>query len=113
MEGASPSPLPRLRGRAREGADPRRGEAMVDKKQQPKWHVSENARENARTLRRDMINAERIIWHNVRAHRFQGAGFRRQTPIGSYVVYFVCHAVKLIIEVDGGQHFEPANVVRD
>ena len=60
-----------------------------------------------------MTEAERIIWYNVRAHRFQGVSFRRQAPIGPYIVDFVCHAAKLIIEVDGGQHFEPESVVRD
>jgi very-short-patch-repair endonuclease len=86
---------------------------MVDQKQKPKWHVSDKQRSRAKALRRDMTDAERIIWYNVRAHRFQGAGFRRQTPIGPYVVDFVSHAAKLIIEVDGGQHFEPENIARD
>jgi very-short-patch-repair endonuclease len=86
---------------------------MVDQKQMPKWHVSEKQRSNAKALRCDMTEAERIIWYNVRAHRFQRAGFRRQTPIGPYVVDFVCHEAKLIIEVDGGQHFEPGHIVRD
>jgi len=86
---------------------------MVEKNEKPKWHVSEKQRSNARALRRDMTDAERIIWYNVRAHRFQGTSFRRQTPIGPYVVDFICHAAKLIIEVDGGQHFETDNIVRD
>jgi very-short-patch-repair endonuclease len=42
-----------------------------------------------------------------------GASFRRQTPIGPYIADFVCHAAKLIIEIDGGQHFEPAQMKRD
>jgi very-short-patch-repair endonuclease len=86
---------------------------MADRDQVRKWRVSERLRDNAKALRRDMTNAERIIWYNVRAHRFQGLGFRRQEPIGPYIVDFICHAVKLIIEIDGGQHFEPGNIVRD
>jgi very-short-patch-repair endonuclease len=86
---------------------------MADRDQTPKWRVSERLRNNAKALRRDMTDAERIIWYNVRAHRFQGASFRRQTPIGPYVVDFICHALRLIVELDGGQHFEPANMVRD
>jgi very-short-patch-repair endonuclease len=86
---------------------------MVDQDQKPNWHVSEKLRSNAKALRRDMTKAESIIWYNVRAHRFQGASFRRQTPIGPYIVDFVCHAANLIIEVDGGQHFESDNIVRD
>ena len=49
----------------------------------------------------------------VRGHRLHGASFRRQTPIGPYVVDFVCHAAKLIIEVDGGQHFEAKQIAHD
>src|SRR5215470_4443894 len=86
---------------------------QTPKIQTPKWRVSERLRSNAKALRRDTTDAERIIWYNVRAHRFQGASFRRQTPIGPYVADFVCHEAKLIIEVDGGQHFEPGNIVRD
>jgi very-short-patch-repair endonuclease len=57
--------------------------------------------------------AERIIWSILRAHRLDGTPFRRQVPIGPYIADFVCHAVKLVIEIDGGQHFEPDGLVRD
>jgi len=86
---------------------------MVDQKQRPEWYVSDKQRSNARALRRDMTDAERIIWYNVRAHRFQGTSFRRQTPIGPYVIDFMCHSARLVIEIDGGQHFEPDNIARD
>jgi very-short-patch-repair endonuclease len=86
---------------------------MADRDQTRKWRVSEKLRKRAKDLRRDMTEAERIIWYNVRSHRLQGAGFRRQTPIGPYVVDFVCHEAKVIIEVDGGQHFESGNIARD
>jgi len=42
-----------------------------------------------------------------------GASFRRQTPIGPYVVDFDCHAANLIVELDGGQHFEPVHAAYD
>jgi very-short-patch-repair endonuclease len=42
-----------------------------------------------------------------------GASFRRQTPIGPYVVDFVCHAAKLVVEIDGGQHFVSKHEQRD
>jgi very-short-patch-repair endonuclease len=42
-----------------------------------------------------------------------GAGFRRQTPIGPYIADFVCHASHLIIEIDGGQHFDTEHMKRD
>jgi very-short-patch-repair endonuclease len=60
-----------------------------------------------------MTLAERIIWRAVRAHRLNGAGFRRQTPIGPYIVDFVSHSAMLIIEIDGGQHFEDSHERRD
>jgi len=70
-------------------------------------------RSRARTLRRDSTDAERLIWNELRAHRLNGTSFRRQTPIGPYVVDFVCHAAGLVIELDGGQHLEDANMKRD
>jgi very-short-patch-repair endonuclease len=60
-----------------------------------------------------MTLAERIIWRALRAHRLNGAGFRRQVPIGPYIADFVSHAAMLIVEVDGGQHFEDAHERRD
>jgi very-short-patch-repair endonuclease len=66
-------------------------------------------RSHARALRKDMTLAERVIWQALRAHRMSGAGFRRQTPIGRYIVDFVSHAAMLVVEIDGGQHFEDAH----
>src|SRR5438477_3340919 len=79
----------------------------------PTWEVTSMMRAHARSLRREMTDAEGIIWNAVRAHRLNGAGFRRQTPIGPYIVDFVCHAANLVIEIDGGQHFEPEHLRRD
>jgi very-short-patch-repair endonuclease len=81
--------------------------------QEPNWRVSKKLRGRAKALRQDMTDAERILWLATRAHRLNGAAFRRQAPIGPYVVDFVCHAAKLVIEVDGGQHFEPGQMARD
>jgi very-short-patch-repair endonuclease len=60
-----------------------------------------------------LTSAEWIIWHAVRAHRLSRASFRRQTPIGPYIVDFVSHSPKLVIEIDGGQHFEARHEQRD
>jgi very-short-patch-repair endonuclease len=86
---------------------------MADHLENPKWRVSKTARGRARALRHDMTDAERTVWYALRAHRLNGASFRRQMPIGPYVVDFVCLAAKLIIEVDGGQHFEPEHIAYD
>jgi very-short-patch-repair endonuclease len=80
---------------------------------EPSWRVSKKLRGRAKQLRQDMTDAERIVWHAIRAHRLKRAAFRRQAPIGPYVVDFVCHAAKLVVEVDGGQHFEPRQIAYD
>ncbi len=60
----------------------------------------------AKQLRRNMTDAEKLLWYHLRAHRFAEAKFKRQQPLGNYIVDFVCFEAKLVIEVDGGQHFD-------
>jgi very-short-patch-repair endonuclease len=61
-----------------------------------------------------MTEAEKRLWYWLRAHRFQGVAFRRQTPLGQFIVDFVSHECRLIIEIDGGQHNEnKADALRD
>lgn len=86
---------------------------MFDEPKRPAWNIGAAARANARRLRRDMTDAERVMWNELRAHRLNGASFRRQKPVGPFIVDFVCDAAKLIIEIDGGQHYEPQGVERD
>ena len=57
----------------------------------------------AKSLRAGMTEVEKILWYHLRNKRF-GVKFRRQVPLGSYIVDFVCMEKRLIIEVDGGQH---------
>ena len=61
---------------------------------------------NAKTLRTNQTEAEQRLWYRLRAHRFMGLKFKRQKPMGHYIVDFVCVEQRLIIEVDGGQHAE-------
>ena len=58
----------------------------------------------AKNLRRNLTDSERVLWNCLRTERFKGLTFRRQEPIGRYIVDFVCYENGLIIEVDGGQH---------
>ena len=60
----------------------------------------------ARRLRANLTYAEQRLWERLRRKQFNGAHFRRQRPIASYVVDFYCHEARLIIELDGGQHSE-------
>src|ERR1700722_967414 len=86
---------------------------MNQESKNPEWHVSTKLRVRSRSLRRTLTDAERVIWYAVRAHRLNGASFRRQTPIGPFIVDFVCHDACLIIEIDGGQHFQAEHERRD
>jgi very-short-patch-repair endonuclease len=58
----------------------------------------------AKVLRKNFTDTERLLWKYLRAKQMEGCKFRRQEPIGSYIVDFVCHEKKMVIEVDGGQH---------
>lgn len=60
-----------------------------------------------------MTEAERRVWFHLRAHRFHGTGFRRQVPIGRYVVDFVCFEHRLVVETDGDSHGSDAQRRRD
>ena len=60
----------------------------------------------ARTLRSSPTEAERLLWYRLRRRRVGGFRFRRQVPIGRYICDFVCPRARLVIELDGSQHFE-------
>jgi len=77
---------------------------MVDP-ENPTWNVSKRLRADARELRKNSTDAERILWSELRDHRLNGIGFRRQVPIKNYIADFACHAAKVVVELDGGQHF--------
>ena len=55
-----------------------------------------------------MTEAEANLWSWLRDGRLIGTKFRRQVPIGNFIVDFCCRALKLVVEVDGGQHSERA-----
>ena len=61
-------------------------------------------RDRARELRKTSTEAERLLWKYLRRRHLNGHRFRRQHPIGSYIVDFYCFARSLAIELDGGQH---------
>jgi very-short-patch-repair endonuclease len=60
----------------------------------------------AKQLRKTSTEAEKVLWSNLRYKQMEGHKFRRQQPIGPYIVDFVNFKKKLIIELDGGQHAE-------
>jgi very-short-patch-repair endonuclease len=58
----------------------------------------------ARKVREDATDVERRLWAKLRSAQIEGASFRRQHPAGNYVLDFYCPALRLAIELDGGQH---------
>lgn len=61
---------------------------------------------HAKRMRRSATDAEAKLWRALRAGRLAGWKFRRQQPIGRYIVDFVCFEQRLVVEVDGGQHLD-------
>ncbi|HKT17654.1 MAG TPA: endonuclease domain-containing protein [Stellaceae bacterium] len=64
------------------------------------------AKQRARRLRRAMTDAERALWYLLRDRRLSGYKFRRQHPLGPFILDFACISHRLVIEADGGQHAE-------
>jgi very-short-patch-repair endonuclease len=67
----------------------------------------------AKKLRANTTPHERILWRALKEIPLEGTHFRRQAPIGRYVVDFFCPAKRLIIEVDGGHHNDDDDARRD
>ena len=66
----------------------------------------DGALKRAKELRRNMTDAEKLLWSRIRRNQIDELPFRKQVPIGPYVADFACLPIKLVIEVDGGQHDE-------
>ena len=64
------------------------------------------SQQHAKTLRTVLTDAEQKLWQRLRSRQLAGCKFRRQVPIGPYIADFACLEAHLIVEVDGGPHFE-------
>jgi very-short-patch-repair endonuclease len=69
--------------------------------------------DRAKELRGNQTDAEKFVWRQLRNRRFEGFKFRRQVPLGNYIVDFVCFDHRLIVELDGGQHNESSHRTYD
>ena len=67
----------------------------------------------ARQLRKNMTEAESFLWQRIRRKQLKGRQFYRQRNIGNYIVDFYCPSAKVIVELDGGQHYTQAGIRRD
>ncbi len=70
-------------------------------------------RVHARDLRTGSTDAERMLWYHLRDRRLAGFKFRRQHPVAPYIADFACLEAGLIVELDGGQHFEAETMAAD
>jgi very-short-patch-repair endonuclease len=74
---------------------------------------NKNLKPFARHLRSNMTDAEQLIWSKIRRKQIGDLQFYRQKNIGEYIVDFYCPKSKLILEIDGGQHYEEKAMKKD
>lgn len=70
-------------------------------------------KQNSRLLRRNMTDAEQVLWARLRRKQVCGVQFYRQKPLAGYIVDFYCAAVNLVVELDGSQHRESQSMAND
>ena len=68
---------------------------------------------HAKSLRKKQTDVENRLWRHLRNRELNGFKFRRQMPIGPYIVDFACRSAKLVVELDGSQHAEQTAKDRD
>jgi len=76
-------------------------------------HYNKNLKKHSQDLRKNMTDAERNIWSRIRNGQLQDKQLYRQKIIGNYIVDFYCPKAKLVIEIDGGQHFSEEGREKD
>lgn len=69
-------------------------------------HYDPQLKGSARRLRKNQTEAEKLLWSKIRKRQLMGLKFQRQFELGTYIVDFVCRDLKVIVELDGGQHNE-------
>ena len=69
-----------------------------------RWRTTATIQERAKQLRREQTPAERKLWSRLRRKQLNGLRFRRQHPIGRYIVDFCCVSQALVVEIDGDTH---------
>lgn len=68
-------------------------------------NYNKNLKHYSRELRKSMTDAERLLWSKIRSKQLKGHQFYRQKIIDNYIADFFCPKAKLVIELDGGQHY--------
>ena len=75
--------------------------------------MTDQLRAIAKRLRKRQTDAENLLWNRLRAKQINGLRFRRQEPVGQYIDDFLNYEVRMVIEVDGGQHAEQKKVDKE
>ena len=70
-------------------------------------------KERSQKLRKNLTAAETLLWSKIRMKQLKGCWFYRQKPVGEYIADFYCTDAKLVVEVDGGQHFSNETIEYD
>lgn len=70
-------------------------------------------KQQRRSLRKNQTDAEKVLWFCLRRNSLEGLKFFRQYAIGNYIIDFFCPRIRLAIEIDGGQHAEDKNILKD
>jgi very-short-patch-repair endonuclease len=76
-------------------------------------HYDKDLKQFSRQLRQEMTDAEKLLWSKIRGKQLKGAQFYRQKTIENFIVYFYCPKANLVIELDGGQHYNDEMEVKD
>jgi very-short-patch-repair endonuclease len=76
-------------------------------------HYDTRLKPVSRSLRNNMTDAERLLWSKLRRKQLRGQQFYRQKTIGRFIVDFYCATGKLVVEVDGGQHYTEEGKTKD
>lgn len=74
---------------------------------------NKNLKTLSRQLRGKLTDAEKLLWSKIRRKQIKNYQFFRQKPIGSFIVDFYCKEARLVVEIDGGQHYEEENIKAD
>ncbi|MEA1936692.1 MAG: DUF559 domain-containing protein [Patescibacteria group bacterium] len=74
---------------------------------------NKNIKQISRALRKNMTKEEVILWSKIKGKQIKETRFYRQKPIGNYIADFYCSKAKLIIELDGSQHYEKEGIEKD
>jgi len=92
---------------------------MLNRTRMQRWYYrcmlpyNKNLKQLSRKLRSSMTEAEVALWSRLRRKQLYGLQFNRQKTLGNYIVDFYCSPARLVVEIDGGQHYTKEGVARD